>query len=281
MGLFSRSSPPDAPPSRRYLRLAPPGPRTETLASACVARLRESPAASASRYGDVVTADELGSAVEVVREVMTQDRDLSAWVARKSMVQLNALLRGQGTGEDMSKGGPGDNTLLALTAVGLEPAGLADSGEVALHISAPEKLAEKDRAAALGVASAALAVLFAALGSPTAREKRFFVDLYTGESGTDVETKAYKITAWTAILGARLMNADVLTARFQHDYREIPAMWCAGWYPNPYNTGGIVNGDAQLQRFWDGSAWTDRARLRQRAGWTERIMSLHDDPTVE
>lgn len=283
MGFFKRSPPPpEELTSRRYLELAPPGPRTEALASSCVLRMLRTPSSAADRYGELITIDELQSGTSLVRDIMVQDRDLSAWVARKSLVQLNAFLRGQGAGEDMSKGGWNKNTLLALTAVGIEPTGIDRSGEAALRISTPgNPSSEKDQAAALHMASAALAVLFAALGNPSAREKRFYVELYTGEGGKDVETKGYQITAWTSILEGRLINADVLSIRFQHDYSEIPAMWCAGWYPNPYNTGAIINGDAQVQRFWDGSAWTDRQRILRGGSWTEVVASLHDDPTID
>ena len=65
------------------------------------------------------------------------------------------------------------------------------------------------------------------------------------------------------------------------DYRDVPAMDGSGWYPNPAKKGGLVNGDAVFQRFWDSIAWTDQIRIRDGKRWTTGSISLHAEPVDE
>ena len=52
----------------------------------------------------------------------------------------------------------------------------------------------------------------------------------------------------------------------------------AGWYPNPFNYGDLVGGDATYQRQWDGADWTSRIRQRNGRGWNESTHSLATPP---
>lgn len=274
MGFFKRS-PREAEHSRRYLQLAPPGPRTLSLSISCVLKMLPVPVTAKARYGDVVTVDEIQHAASIVHEVMAQDRDLSAWVARKSVVQLNAMLGGVGKDEDMVDAGLSSNMFRGLQAVGIELDDVSSEGDAALKLIAPEGDGSEpgDHSAALDVATSAMAILLAALGRTPAEERQEYEALYI--NSTSAESKGYRIIAWSSIMSGRLMNIDAIP---QFQPIKLPAMWGAGWYPNPSNTGRIVGGDAQAQRYWDGSAWTERLRIFQSGRWTERAHSLHHVP---
>jgi hypothetical protein len=274
MGFFSRS-PREAEHSRRYLQLAPPGPRTLSLSIWCILKILPMPVASKDRYGKIVTVDEIQHASSIVRDVMAQDRDLSAWVARKSVVQLNAMLGGLGNNEDMIEAGLNSNMFRGLQAVGIELDDVGPEGDAALKLIAPDDDPSdpEDHVAARDLATSAMAVLLAALGRTPAHERQEYEDLYI--DSTSAETKGYSITAWSSIMSGRLMHIDAIP---QFQPLNLPAMWGAGWYPNPPNTGRIVNGNAQSQRYWDGSAWTERLRILQGGRWVEIAHSLHKAP---
>jgi hypothetical protein len=246
-----------------------------SLSITCVLKILPIPVAAKARYGDIVTIDEIQHAASIVCEVMVQDRDLSAWVARKSVVQLNAMLGGVGNDEDMIDAGLNSNMFRGLQAVGIELDDVGSEGDAALKLIAPDDGASEpeDHSAALDLATSAMAILLAALGRTPAHERQEYEDLYN--HSTSAESKGYNITAWSSIMSARLMNIGAIP---QFQPIKLPAMWGAGWYPNPPNTGRIVNGDAQAQRYWDGSAWTERMRMFQSGRWTERAHSLHHVP---
>jgi len=97
----------------------------------------------------------------------------------------------------------------------------------------------------------------------------------------DAEVVAYDVIAWTAIALGRLANQNLIRPGFPMmtpKFRDVPTMDKPGWYPNPTKLGGIVNGDAVLQRFWDGIAWTDQVRMREGRRWATGHDSLHDEP---
>jgi len=277
-GQNSHGAPPSVEQtSRRYLASAPPGPRTELLAAAAVFRALPFPCADIDRLGTIVDRQELHMATEEVRSLMVQDRDLAAQLARKVLLQLNALLRGDGPNQDMVEGDrSGHMTLYALKEVGLRAVVPADGGDVTLEVSAMPAPAEADAAVATRIARQAIAVLFSVLGHGSPRERQFYVGLHTGRGDIDVETVAYQIAAWGVILTARLVNACVI-AGFRPEYARVVPLAAPGWYPNPFNTGPIVDGDASIQRFWD-TQWTDRVRVRKSGRWVGQTHSLHDPP---
>lgn len=264
--------------SRRYLAAAPPGPRMGLLSAACILQATSWPSAAPDRSGDLVGEEELGRATEQVRLLMTQDRDLSAAVTRRILIELHHALRGGGSNEDMFAGERSiDLLLLALHRVGLEASGHPERGDVRVAVWADNPASGKDAAAAVRVGGQALAVLFGILSIGSRRDRQLYVELYSGCNVVDVEMLAYTITAWAAILMARLINTGVL-AEYKREYAKVVPLGPPGWYPNPTNTGPIVDGDAVFQRFWDGQ-WSDQARIRRDGRWVEETRSLHIPPT--
>jgi hypothetical protein len=91
---------------------------------------------------------------------------------------------------------------------------------------------------------------------------------------------AHEITAWSGAVIGRLMHAghaEKMPWKLD-DFETVPAMQGAGWYPNPSNMGQIVDGDATLQRYWDGNDWTDRVRLHKGRTWHYATSSIFKAP---
>jgi hypothetical protein len=272
MPLFA-SKQSDDETSRRYLASAPPGARTEVLTAACTQQIRELPVAAAAQFGKAVTVAGLEPASRLVRKIMHQDRDLSAFIARKIMMHFKAIATSYmpGTLEE--------NIAAFGSAMGFtsptEPR--PDLVAQAREILSPE---EVEQASALAAIS--FAILRAVIvGGEAGDEYRLYVKLYTGDPDMDVEAVAYDVIAWTAIAVGRLMNRDLISPEFPMmapKFRDVPAMDKPGWYPNPPKIGGMVNGDAVFQRFWDGAAWTDQVRMRDGRRWVTGSVSLHDEP---
>ncbi|MDQ8043128.1 MAG: hypothetical protein AAGC46_00850 [Solirubrobacteraceae bacterium] len=277
MGLFGKTPAP-APEdltSRQYVAVAPPGPRTTNLASAAYLAVRSLPIASAERFGALLTIAEVSAATETVRALMIQDRDLSGWVARKALVQLHAILGGAMSNDY------GQNLERAYSAAGF----VAPPGGVPVRPSEPAPhLDDTQLAGSIGLGTLVQALLSAVVvkdvdANPGGMAQ--LSDLYTGASGEDVETTAYDVIAWVSIVLSRLDHGGEFSTPvpfFDEQFRAIPRLARAGWYPNPANAGGIENGDARFQRFWDG-AWTDRVRLREGKGWSTGSVSLHQMPS--
>ena len=264
--------------------------RVATLATSCQFKLARAPIAAAARHEDVVTRDELAAVTELVRKVMVLDRDLSAWVAVKAMDLVNLELNGRSEAKDVT-----GCAMMALPAVGLSASGRqqtfpltfrpADGGVIpsdedraaAVRIAS----SDDDAANALLIATTAMGVLRCGEGQGTAEERGFLHDLYTGARGTDAETVGYTITAWASIVVARIKNLGKMTSGFPdppfRNVVDVPAMWTAGWYPNP-TAGGVVNGDSKFKRFWDGQ-WTDRTKIFTHGRWTDLPRSLHTPPS--
>ncbi|MFZ2112254.1 MAG: hypothetical protein WAU77_00830 [Solirubrobacteraceae bacterium] len=275
MGLFNRTvKAPEDQTSREYLASAPPGPRTTALAASCVLQIAEIPLAGRERFGEVLTVAALEPASELVRNIMIQDRDLSAWIARKSIIQLKYIL-----GSSAMSGDFGRDFDLGWAGVGL----LSSSDGPVIHPDSGATLSDEDLGGAVGFGQVVGGLLL--LFSTTPEERRsssgwsVYEDLYTGASGEDAETLGYDITAWVSVLLARLLNTERASniPFLGPEYRQAPPLPRPGWYPNPGKTGDITNGDAQFQRFWDG-AWTDRVRIREGREWNEGSLSLHAPP---
>lgn len=275
MGFFSSRPSLEDQSSRQYLEVAPPGPRTDLLAASCILRTSELPVASADQFGQVVTVAVLAPVSDLVRRIMFQDRDLSAWIVRKSVSYLQWIA-------ENAMSGPFDSNFdVALSSVGLRaPAGLG------VHVlDESVQLTDVHREAAISLADLALSVLRALVFSrPDERgssDWRFYSRLYTGQGIDDVEGLGYDIIAWTSIVVARLLTAGRIVGAvpvFAPEYRAVQAMDTPGWYPNPPKYGGVVSGDAVFQRFWDGKDWTDQVRTRNGRGWEIGTLSLHQEP---
>ena len=259
--------------SKLYLASAPPGPRTEVLTSACTQQIRELPVAAADQFGKAVTVAGIEPASSLVRKIMHQDRDLSAFIARKIMVHLKAVALSYMAGSLEENMTAFESAMGFTTPAESQPILTAQ----ARGTCSPEEVKEAN---ALAVIS--FSILRAVIvGKEAESEYRLYVKLYTGAPDMDAEDVAYDVVAWTAIAIGRLANRNLITPGFPMmapTFRDVPVMNKAGWYPNPAKIGGIVNGDAVLQRFWDGIAWTDRVRIRQGKRWTTGTDSLHDEP---
>jgi len=259
--------------SREYLSSAPPGPRTDNLAISCVQQIVELDVTHRSRFGEPLTVAALGKASGLVRETMTQDRDLSAWIARKGAVILDAVLRGG------MRGGFEANMDRAFGAAGLE----IGSSMLVRDDRARLSKVDRDTAESLGKACLALVVIVGSQPTDwTVRERRFYVSLFTGQDGADAEGFAYELIAWIGVVIGRLYHRGLVGLSeplLNPAFRQVPRLTRAGWYPNPPKFGDTSSGDAPFQRYWDGAQWTARVRVRQEQAWREAEYSLHDPPS--
>jgi hypothetical protein len=178
---------------------------------------------------------------------------------------------------DYMSGSLDDNIATFASAMGF-----TTPAEPSLIARARETLSPEEVKQANAFATISFSVLRAfILGREAVSEYRLYVKLYTGAPDMDAEAVAYDVVAWTAIAVGRLMNQNLVRPGFPlmaPNFRHVPPMEKPGWYPNPAKIGGIVNGDAVLQRFWDGDAWTDQVRMRQGKRWATGSDSLHDEP---
>jgi Protein of unknown function (DUF2510) len=204
---------------------------------------------------------------------MHQDRDLSAFIARKIVVHFKAMALSYmaGTLEE--------NIAAFASAMGFTTPAESRPG---LSAQARSTLSPEDAKQASALATISFSVLRAVIvGKEAGNEYRLYVKLYTGAPDMEAEVVAYDVIAWTAIALGRLANRNLIRPEFPMmtpKFRDVPAMDKPGWYPNPTKLGGIVNGDAVLQRFWDGIAWTDQVRMREGRRWAAGHDSLHDEP---
>ena len=204
---------------------------------------------------------------------MPQDRDLSGWIARKGAVIFHSVFSGG------MNGSVGENLDHAYASVGMDVNGAvtARGGTSSL----PQD--EIDAATSLGALSLSMLRVVA---SP-ARERRaddvkFYVQLHTAKDDAEVESLAYDILGWYSVVIGRLDRTRRIRPGLpihERAFREVPKLTLAGWYPNPPKFGDVSSGDAQFQRYWDGSRWTDRVRVQQARGGSEGRHSLHDTPT--
>jgi Protein of unknown function (DUF2510) len=260
--------------SRSYLQAVPTAPngkpigRKTGLYNDCFDDIAALPVAAAERFGRPVTdIFELGPATDVVRSVMEDDKAMHAWVAREGLVMLDVLL------ENM----PGrwdENLEVAMASVGLVAGPVLRDDLVA---EMPSEVQER----AVGLASATLQMFWVVARPQADRaiDRRYYEHAFSSSDGRTRET-VYDITAWTAVVMARLIHSRRAPALpiFGLGNGGMPVMTEAGWYPNPYNFGEVAGGDATFQRFWDGADWTDRIRLKSGGRWNEQRHSLRTPP---
>lgn len=262
---------------REYLAQGPPGPRTEWLMWRCVHRMGELPIAAAEHFGQVVTVADLQPATQAVCEVMQQDRDLSAWIARKAALNLQVLIDGAMPGDF------GTSLQRAFSAMGLSS--LVGQEGVAFVNGAGDGLPHDEANAAKAMGDLVI-MMMTILVTPAPERPQtagwsFFVELYTNTSG-DAEERAYDLIAWMAVMIARARAAGAFTADvpfFSPQWARVPRLTEPGWYPNPPKHGEAISGVSQFQRHWDGTRWTDRVRVMTRSGWQVGSDSLHDAPS--
>ena len=285
MGFFKNlvATDPETDRIRTYLADAPPGPRQEWLMWSAVQRIAQLPVASASSGGTAVTVADLAPASQIVRDVMEQDRELSAQMVRKAVVSLQHVFGGGMAGDFPESFDAGFATM------GLDSPDRG--GGVVFRGRAGDGIAEDQSAASKSLAD--FVIMFMQISVSPADERSqqpgwsTYVDLHTRPPGVDFEALAYDLVARVAVLIGRLRNSgqllDNVSVFFAPVWRRVPALTEAGWYPAPNRTAKLVNGVAPLQRYWDGAAWTDRVRVRSNGDWRTGSFPLHDppDPTVE
>ncbi|MEV4516794.1 hypothetical protein AB0K00_48555 [Dactylosporangium sp. NPDC049525] len=264
MGLFGRDS-----EAKRYLSTAPAGQRKDLLAAACINQIARLPVAASSEWGEPVTdVYGLQPAAQVVRGVLRQDQSMYAWVARTTMVFLDATLMN-------GEGGWLDTLGVALSSVGFEPG-------PSLRPDLKARLSDAVRERVDGLCGYSMNIFWAVSQQQFDdgdRDRRLYRHMFEDPDPRTAET-AHDITAWAAVILGRLRNCDLVAGnRFYTDeYLNPPAMDVPGWYPNPYNYGAVVRGEPEFQRAWNGRDWTDRIRFRVHGSWDEDSKAMRSVP---
>ena len=259
---------PGASPGADYLRRAGGHLRKSVIAFACVNRVMTLPVADAEEFGRPL-APSLGlqAASDVVHGVLRQDRSMAAWAARDCLVLLDTMLRTMG-------GSWTDSVETALAAAGLRHGPVIDpalAGELS-HRVRSEVLRLAGRVRAMFLA-------FERVDGSRGTDRVFYHRLFASRS-MSAALMAHDIAAWAGVVIGRLLHAGYLDRMpwMSPEFGSVPVMHTPGWYPNPFQMGEIVHGEAGCQRFWDGTDWTDRVRLRNRTGWHEFVKSMFEAP---
>jgi hypothetical protein len=237
--------------SREWIGRTGGAPRKTELAVAILNRLAADSLAQAEAFGSPISPDDLAEPGAVLDEILSRERSLSASVAR----DLGLLYQGFGC--------LGVNRERSLASVGLAPNG----GEVP-HV--PKAAAD------LADAAIAIAEHFND-GGPTPRSREAYSRMFTEQAETEGYRRVGQIACWLALAIGRLRAAGDLDGDFPlfNSAKADPVpMLEPGWYPNPLNAGDTSRGDAQIERFWDGSDWTSRVRTREGRGWRETEVTL-------
>jgi hypothetical protein len=251
-----------------YLRRAGGHLRKSVVAFACVNQIMALPIAAAELFGRPVSGSlGLQPASDVVHGVLRQDRSLAAWTARDCLVLLDNLLRTMG-------GSWTDALDVAMSAAGLLPGPAIDPVRATF-------LPHRARCEVTRLANRVLAMFFAFDRADGRRgvERAFYERLFAARS-MGAALVAHDIAAWTGVVIGRLRHAGYLDDMpwMRREFTTVPVMTTAGWYPNPFRMGEIYLYEATLQRYWDGTDWTDRIRVRGRHGWCERVKSMYEAP---
>lgn len=243
--------------SRAWLTAHGPGSRKNELAFAAVGRITRGSATATGTFGRPLTAADREATDGVVSDVLRQDRALAAHVARDAVLLFEAF------------GGLALNERHAIASVGLDPGWVG----------------------ADPVAADALAIARVIRGrsqdlTPSTTDISGYEALFTTEGVRQLD-RVLGVTGWAAIVIGRLHNhpeclgADALgnPPVLAPHLQKHGTMSDVGWYPNPVNGGDVSTGVAGIQRWWDGSDWSDRARVREGRRWTEHRIPLSTSPT--
>jgi hypothetical protein len=268
MGLFRSKQPEPADTTARdYLATAPPGARTEVLASACVLGATELRIAAPEQFGCLVTYQKLTEVDDLVQRLLYQDDDFAAAVARKIALDTFTFADSSRTKsvEKWIDKWLGANGVKQGDKTPIEVVGGQDDPD-----SAGQNLA--------GLFWMTFNAVV--LGRTNAPEVywRFYSSLYTDPERHGL---SYSIIAWGAVALARLINTGELSRSVPvlgDEYRTIPRLTGSGWYPLPNKAQKLPNGDAPVKCYWDGARWTDRCRVWTNGRFQDATHSPHDPP---
>lgn len=265
MGLFGRTpSQDDSALSRDYVARSAGRVRKTSLGFACLSRIASLDSASTSQLG-VPVADNFGlePATAVVRDVLSQEASMAPWLARECVVVLDSAAPALASSLE-------DAMDVIMHGMGLGPG---------YNVSFPDlPPGVPDRV--VGLASSVTHVWFAVAGSTESSTRAFYERLFRSEQPS-TRAVCHDITAWASIAVARQFNAGRLPhlgPAIDPKNRDVPRLLSPGWYPNPTNSGGLIDGDARIQRYWSGSDWTTRARIREGRSYVEVDSPMTEPP---
>ena len=266
----AESQPGAASLASRYLRSAPPGQRKDVLSAVSINLIAGLPVAARSEFGAPVTdVYGLEPATEVVRQVLQQDRSMYAWLARTSVVCLDAAMAN------------GREPWVQMFGMAMNSVGFEASGELRADLAAqlPSDVLERVDGLHGFVMNLFWLLTEQQQFDDGPRDRSIYQHLFES-SDPRTELTAHDIAAYAGVVLGRLRNSGVLgpSTVFSAAYTQVPPMHEPGWYPNPYNFGEVVNGEAGFQRIWDGTDWTRRIRVRVDGGWVEREHDLRTMP---
>jgi hypothetical protein len=267
MGLFRSSQPePEDNTARDYFATAPPGTRTEVLASACVLGATKLEVAASERFGCLVNYQKLTEVDDLVQRLLYQDDDFAAAVARKVALDMFTFSQFSRTDSvEWIDRWLGANGVKQGSKTPIEVVGGQDDPE-----SAGQNLA------------GLFWMTFNAVvqGQSKAPEVywRFYSSLYTDPERHRLN---YWIIAWGAVALARLINVGELSRSIPvlaDEYRTIPVLTRPGLYPLPNKAQKLPDGDALVKCYWDGTRWTDRCQVWTNGRFRDTTHSPHDPP---
>lgn len=265
MGLFSRDTSSDL--CRAYIAQSP-FPRKDLLSATCAVRISRLPVCSREQIGrPIASTVEMGPAIQTVWDVMGQDGGIHAWVARNAALMF-ALSLPQGPAWMHS-------VEEALGTIGLQ-AGPQLTAE-AIQLVDPSQ-ADGVR----GLANAALSILWVMSEDGPPADRSYYEHMFSSPAPETVAT-AVEITAWFGIVMGRVAtlgwyDGSPLLDSLRNLEAGFIGMSEPGWYPNPSNAGDTTDGNASIQRFWNG-AWTSRVRALEGRNWNEADLPLTTVPS--
>jgi hypothetical protein len=253
----------------RYLHDAPPGQRKNLLTAVAVNRISRLPVAASAEYGEPVTdIYGLEPAAQTVREVLSQDRSMYAWLARTAMVALDAALA-------RADGSWFETLEVATASVGF---GRGNVLHADLRARLPDDVVER-----VVLLHQYCMNIFWAVARPEfedkQRDRRLYTQMFEDPDPRTALT-AHDVAAWACVVLGRLSNRGVLPPLWYSApvYARLTRLTEPGWYPNPYNYGDLVRGEPDFQRYWDGGDWTDQVRRLVRGRWSQERHSLRTVP---
>jgi hypothetical protein len=226
-----------------------------------IKQLTESHVGGAAAWGSAISADGWTSAIAIFDNAVTQDRALARHVARDTALFFESF------------GGLFIHRADSLAAVGLD-----DSVALIDPLSEPDP---PTRAAARALAVARTIQARNEGGAGKTADVELYTRLFEDSSEAGYEL-AREVAAWSGTVVARLRTSGRLPGDaipvFAAGAEKFGRMTEAGWYPNPVNAGQIVGGEPELERWWNGSDWTPRLRIRDGRRWAEHSLTLLQAP---